>query len=163
MNRVMSPVMIPAISLARLRAPLMLLLGGLLLGGAVLPTLERIFVRRGFDEQMHDLVISDAHGTPLASVFTSHHQGDPAYVWASCASVMRNSDSSGPCLTPLDPIISRDDADAQAPRIARVRHLPLSAVKAMIAAASFNSTFSLRAEPSVNVLSVNLRLDHRLS
>jgi K+-transporting ATPase c subunit len=155
MNRVMSP----AISLTSLRAPLILLIGGLLLGGALLPALAQVVVRRGLVEQMRDMVITDAHGKLLASVFTTDHQGDPAYIWTPCASPAGNP----ACANSLDPIISRAAADAQAARVARARGLPLRTVKAAIAAASFNPTFSLRGEPSVNVLSVNLRLDHRLA
>jgi hypothetical protein len=153
MNRVMRP----AISFAALRAPVMLVFGGLLLGGALLPALEQAAVRRGFDQQMRDLVVTDARGVALASVFTTDHQGDPAYIWAPCATPAQTPVCSGP----IDPVISRAAAEAQAERVARARRLPVSAVRAAIAAASFNPTFSLRGEPSVNVLRLNLRLDHR--
>lgn len=155
----MSPVMDPVAALTPMRAPVTLLILGLLLGGALLPTLERAVVRRGYEQQMRDLVIADASGAVLASVFTTDHQGDPAYIWAPCAAPAQTPI----CRSPINPVISRAAADAQAARVAHARRLPVSAVRAAIAAASFNPTYSLRGEPSVNVLRLNLRLDHRLA
>ena len=155
----MSPVMNSALSLTSLRAAVTLLLLGLLLGGALLPALEQAVVRRGFAQQMRDLVVADASGGVLASVFTTNHQGDPTYIWAPCARPAQTPICQGP----ISPIISRAAADAQAARIARARHLPVGAIRAAIAASTYNPTYSLRGEPSVNVLRLNLRLDHRLA
>ncbi|MDI7776007.1 potassium-transporting ATPase subunit C [Asticcacaulis sp. EMRT-3] len=168
------------------RAPLALLIGGLLLGGVLLPALEQAAVRNGFDQQMRDLTVPATHGTPLASVFTTRHQGDPAYIWGPLYDPACAGNASEACrrelqswqtrlgpgvpaelarFTPsrLDPVISRAAADFQAPRIARARGVPLSVIEAAIRASTFNPTFSLRGVPSVNLLIVNLRLDHRLA
>ena len=56
----------------------------------------------------------------------------------------------------LDPDLSPAAAQAQAPRIARVRGLPVEQVRALVAA---RSEASLLGEPRVNVLALNRALD----
>jgi len=56
----------------------------------------------------------------------------------------------------LDPDLSPAAARAQAPRIARVRHLPLSRVEALIAQGTDDP---LLGDPHVNVLALNRALD----
>jgi len=56
----------------------------------------------------------------------------------------------------LDPDLSPAAAQAQAPRIARVRGLPVEQVRALVAA---RSEASLLGEPHVNVLALNRALD----
>lgn len=56
----------------------------------------------------------------------------------------------------LDPDLSPAAALAQAPRIARVRNLPIEKVRALVAA---NAETSLFGDPHVNVLALNRALD----
>ncbi len=59
----------------------------------------------------------------------------------------------------LDPDISLAAAQFQAPRVARVRALPLSRVQALIAAHTAGRLLGVLGEPRVNVLELNLALD----
>ncbi len=59
----------------------------------------------------------------------------------------------------LDPDISLAAAYYQADRIARVRHLSLDRVRALIAAHAKRPWLSVLGEPRVNVLELNLALD----
>jgi len=59
----------------------------------------------------------------------------------------------------LDPDISPQAAQWQAPRIARARHLPLGRVSALIAARTQPPSLGLLGESRVNVLALNLALD----
>jgi K+-transporting ATPase ATPase C chain len=59
----------------------------------------------------------------------------------------------------LDPEESLAAAYYQAPRVARVRGLELSAVRSLIAAQSQNRWLGLFGEPRVNVMALNLALD----
>jgi potassium-transporting ATPase KdpC subunit len=59
----------------------------------------------------------------------------------------------------LDPGISPAYARLQAPRIARVRGLPLDRVTALITAHTTGRALGFMGEPSVNVLQLNLDLD----
>lgn len=60
----------------------------------------------------------------------------------------------------LDPDISLAAAYYQAPRIARVRHLSLEQVRALIAAHARRPWLGFIGEPHVNVLALNLALDN---
>lgn len=60
----------------------------------------------------------------------------------------------------LDPDISIANADLQAPTVARARHLPLSTVQQLIAANTTGRSLGLLGDPGVNVLNLNLALDH---
>jgi potassium-transporting ATPase KdpC subunit len=59
----------------------------------------------------------------------------------------------------LDPDISAANADLQAPRVARVRHLALSTVMGLIKANTTGRYWGFLDEPGVNVLTLNLALD----
>lgn len=59
----------------------------------------------------------------------------------------------------LDPDISPANALLQTPRVARVRGLPESQVRALVDQYTDDRTFGVLGEPRVNVLSLNLALD----
>ena len=59
----------------------------------------------------------------------------------------------------LDPEISPAAAEYQAPRIARLRNIPLPTVRALIAQHSAPALFDVLGEARVNVLELNLALD----
>jgi potassium-transporting ATPase KdpC subunit len=61
----------------------------------------------------------------------------------------------------IDPDISPAYAQLQARRIAAVRHLPLSAVEALIHRHTTGRSLGFLGEPGVNVLQLNLALDGR--
>jgi K+-transporting ATPase ATPase C chain len=59
----------------------------------------------------------------------------------------------------LDPHISPANADLQAPRVAKVRGLPVEKVKALISQYTDKADFNVLGDPGVNVLELNLALD----
>ena len=59
----------------------------------------------------------------------------------------------------LDPDISVANARLQAPRVARVRNLPLTRVLALVAAHTQNRQLGILGEKTVDVLNLNLALD----
>jgi potassium-transporting ATPase KdpC subunit len=59
----------------------------------------------------------------------------------------------------LDPDISIANADLQATRVARVRHLPLSTVMSLIKTNTSGAYWGFLGEPGVNVFALNLALD----
>ena len=59
----------------------------------------------------------------------------------------------------LDPEISAATAEYQAPRVARLRNLPLTAVQALITQHQKRPLFDVLGEARVNVLELNLALD----
>jgi K+-transporting ATPase ATPase C chain len=60
----------------------------------------------------------------------------------------------------LDPHISIANAELQAPRVARARGLPLETVRTLIARHTEGRSLGVLGEPGVNVLLLNLALDH---
>ncbi|HVT11274.1 MAG TPA: K(+)-transporting ATPase subunit C [Fimbriimonadaceae bacterium] len=60
----------------------------------------------------------------------------------------------------LDPDISPANAEIQAARVAKARHLPLDRVKKLIADNTSGSFAGLFGDAHVNVLKLNLALDH---
>jgi potassium-transporting ATPase KdpC subunit len=60
----------------------------------------------------------------------------------------------------LDPHISPEAADAQAARVASARHMPMDSVRSLIAANTEGRQLGVLGEPRVNVLMLNLALDH---
>jgi potassium-transporting ATPase KdpC subunit len=59
----------------------------------------------------------------------------------------------------LDPAISPANAALQAPRVARVRNLPLATVLALVKAHTQNRQLGILGEKTVDVLNLNLALD----
>jgi potassium-transporting ATPase KdpC subunit len=59
----------------------------------------------------------------------------------------------------LDPHISLANAELQAPRVARVRRLPLAGVRTLIDRSTAGRDLGVLGEPGVNVLLLNLALD----
>jgi len=60
----------------------------------------------------------------------------------------------------LDPHISIANAELQAPRVAKARGLPLETVRTLIARHTEDRDLGVLGEPGVNVLLLNLALDH---
>ncbi|HLI15480.1 MAG TPA: potassium-transporting ATPase subunit C [Acidimicrobiales bacterium] len=58
----------------------------------------------------------------------------------------------------LDPDISPADAFAEAPAVARARHLPLAEVRRLVATQVHGAEFGFLGEPYVDVLELNLAL-----
>jgi len=63
----------------------------------------------------------------------------------------------------LDPDVSVAYANLQAPRVARVRGLPLTTVQALVRRYTSGRTLGFMGEPAVNVLQLNLALDRMQS
>ncbi|WP_433604130.1 potassium-transporting ATPase subunit C [Prescottella agglutinans] len=61
----------------------------------------------------------------------------------------------------LDPDISREYADLQAPRVATVRGVPVDQVRAVIADHTRGRALGFLGQPTVNVLELNIDVDHR--
>ena len=59
----------------------------------------------------------------------------------------------------LDPAISPANAALQAPRVAKVRNLPLATVLALVKAHTQNRQLGILGEKTVDVLNLNLALD----
>jgi potassium-transporting ATPase KdpC subunit len=63
----------------------------------------------------------------------------------------------------LDPDISTAYAQLQAPRVARVRHLPIATVLSLVKKYTSARSLGFLGEPAVNVLQLNLALDRLAS
>ncbi len=59
----------------------------------------------------------------------------------------------------IDPDISPEGAEYQAARVAKARHIPLDAVRTLVAAHVRGRTFGFLGEPRVNVFELNRALD----
>jgi K+-transporting ATPase ATPase C chain len=80
---------------------------------------------------------------------------DPGLTPAKVPVDAANTSASG-----LDPDISVANADIQAHRIAAVRHLPMATVRHLISQNTTGRGLGFSGEPGVDVLDVNLALDH---
>ena len=69
-------------------------------------------------------------------------------------------DAVVPSASGIDPEISIAYADLQARRVAAVRHLPLATVLTLVSEKTDGRWLGLFGEPGVNVLELNLALDH---
>ncbi|WP_139804529.1 potassium-transporting ATPase subunit C, partial [Mycobacterium avium] len=61
----------------------------------------------------------------------------------------------------LDPNISPAYADIQVARVAKVRHVRPEQIRELVAQNSSGRALGFFGEPCVNVLQLNLQLDHR--
>jgi K+-transporting ATPase ATPase C chain len=59
----------------------------------------------------------------------------------------------------LDPHISVANAELQAPRVAKVRNIPMEKIQSLIRANTDAADLGILGEPGVNVLALNLALD----
>jgi potassium-transporting ATPase KdpC subunit len=80
---------------------------------------------------------------------------DPGLTPAKVPVDAANTSASG-----LDPDISVANADIQAHRIAAVRHLPMATVRHLISQNTTGRGLGFSGEPGVDVLDLNLALDH---
>jgi K+-transporting ATPase ATPase C chain len=81
------------------------------------------------------------------------HEADPGNARAVPVELVTASASG------LDPDISPAAADYQAPRVAQLRHLPLSTIQSLIRQHETGPFIGIIGEPTVNVLELNLALD----
>ena len=80
---------------------------------------------------------------------------DPTLTKAQIPVDAANTSASG-----IDPDISIANADIQAHRVAAVRHLPLSRVMTLVSRYTHGRGLGFSGEPGVNVLELNLAVDH---
>ena len=83
----------------------------------------------------------------------SFRKNNPDYTGPIPADLVTSSGSG------LDPDISPASVEAQAPRIARARGIPVEQVRDLIASHTKERDFGFLGEPRVNVLEINLALD----
>ncbi len=94
--------------------------------------------------------LSDSIKAAVAAYRTSNHLAHDAPVPADAVT----SSASG-----LDPHISLANAQLQAPRVAKARHLTTTTVSALIATCTDDRDLHIFGEPGVNVLLLNRALD----
>jgi K+-transporting ATPase ATPase C chain len=61
----------------------------------------------------------------------------------------------------LDPDISPAYANLQIPRVAKARHVSLGQINELVQANQRGRILGIFGDPTVNVLALNLELDHR--
>lgn len=91
----------------------------------------------------------------LAAYLRRERRFDPALTAADAPVDAVSSSASG-----IDPQISVANARIQAHRVATVRGLPLGRVLALVSAHTEGRFLTLFGEPGVNVLRLNIALDH---
>jgi K+-transporting ATPase ATPase C chain len=103
----------------------------------------------------NDLATKQAIQANVQSYLTLERPYDPGLTEATIPVDAADTSASG-----IDPDISPANADIQAHRIAAVRHLPLATVMALIADHTHGRGLGFSGEPGVNVLQLNVALDH---
>jgi K+-transporting ATPase ATPase C chain len=84
------------------------------------------------------------------------HRENPDYHGPIPADLLTGSGSG------LDPDISPASAQAQAPRVAKARGISVDRINRLVAQYTKPPDFGLLGEPRVNVLKLNLALDHQV-
>jgi potassium-transporting ATPase KdpC subunit len=102
--------------------------------------------------------LADDIAKVAAGIITMESPYHPGLTVAQIPDDLLTSSGSG-----LDPDISPAAAKFQAPRIAAVHHLPLSQVMSLIDAHTSGRTLGFIGMPRVNVLELNLALQHLAS
>ena len=97
----------------------------------------------------------DAFKKSLSAYLKRERRYDPGLTAARVPVDAVTSSASG-----IDPQISPANAAIQAHRVAAVRHLPLAQVRKLIADHIDGRSLGVLGEPGVNVLELNLALDH---
>jgi potassium-transporting ATPase KdpC subunit len=103
-------------------------------------------------EMSHGAYVCDPNTVPERAIAYRQFNGLPPTASVPVDAV--TASGSG-----LDPQISVANADLQAPRVARVRHLPLVTVMNLIKQYTTGYVWGFMGEPGVNVLELNLALD----
>jgi len=102
----------------------------------------------------NDLVTKQTFTMRIQAYLALEKPYDPGLTVAKIPVDAINTSASG-----VDPDISQANAWIQAHRVAAVRHLPLSEVKALIKKYTGGRGLGFSGEPTVNVLQLNLALD----
>jgi potassium-transporting ATPase KdpC subunit len=103
----------------------------------------------------NDLATEQAIAANLKSYLALEKPYDPGLSAARVPVDAVDTSASG-----IDPDISPANADIQARRIAAVRHFPLTTVMRLIDENTHGRGLGFSGEPGVNVLQLNLALDH---
>jgi len=98
---------------------------------------------------------------PLDQKLIDRMKGDAAAIRKDAPGAVIPADALTTSGSGLDPDVSPANAAMQAPRIAAARHLPPSAVQAVIDAETGEPFLGFIGQPHVNVLAVNRALDAR--
>jgi K+-transporting ATPase ATPase C chain len=98
---------------------------------------------------------------PMDPALAKRIAGDAAAIRKQSPGAVIPADALTTSGSGLDPDVSPANAAMQAPRIAAARHLPLSAVQAVIDAETGQPFLGFIGQPHVNVLAVNRALDAR--
>jgi K+-transporting ATPase ATPase C chain len=103
----------------------------------------------------NDLATEQAIAANIKAYLALEKPYDPGLTAAGVPVDAADTSASG-----IDPDISPANADIQARRIAAVRHLPLATVMRLIADHTHGRGLGFSGEPGVNVLTLNLALNH---
>ena len=115
--------------------------------------------------------MATARSVPRASAASNQGARNPALADAVSGRIkaLRDADPANTAAVPvdlvtasgsgLDPHISLAAAAYQAPRVARVRGMPVDAIMTLVAEHTEGRSFGILGEPRVNVLELNLALD----
>jgi K+-transporting ATPase ATPase C chain len=103
----------------------------------------------------NNLATEQAIAKNIAAYLKLERPYDPGLTSAGVPVDAANTSASG-----IDPDISVANADIQAHRVASVRHMSLARVDALIARFTHGRGLGFSGESGVNVLQLNLALDH---